>query len=265
MPAKAPHPGYVRLEIEGAIATVSFDRPEKLNALDMGVMAELNQVLDRIESDSEIRVVIFTGVGRAFVAGGDIADLGSRGALAHYAEFAETIHRLLRRIELLDKPTIGAINGFALGGGTELLLTFDLRLLSDKARLGLPEINLGLFPGAGGTQRIMRQVAPCHAREIMFLGELIGPDDAVRIGLANRVVPHDQLMDEARAMAAKLATKSPLILKLLKRTLIDGSDMPLGAALRHEQAMIGLVLDSRDAHEGCAAFLEKRPADFRGV
>lgn len=255
---------YVRLEIEGAVAVVTFDRPEKLNALDMGVLAELNAILDRIEGDVAIRAVIFTGAGRAFVAGGDIADLGSRGALAHYNEFAETIHRTLRRIELLDKPTIGAINGFALGGGTELLLTFDLRLLSDKSKLGLPEINLGLFPGAGGTQRILRQVPSCRAREIMYLGEMISPEEAVQIGLANRVVPHDSLMDEARAMAVKLASKSPLILKLLKRTLTDGADMPLSAALRHEQAVIGLVLDSRDAHEGCAAFIEKRAANFQG-
>lgn len=255
---------YVRLEIEDAVAIVTFDRPEKLNALDMGVLAELNAILDRIERDAALRAVIFTGVGRAFVAGGDVADLGSRGALAHYNEFAETIHRTLRRIEILDKPTIGAINGFALGGGTELLLTFDIRLLSDTAKLGLPEINLGLFPGAGGTQRILRQVPSCRAREIMYLGEMITPDEAVRIGLANRVVPHDSLMAAARTMAAQLGTKSPLILKLLKRTLIDGGDMPLSAALRHEQAMIGLVLESRDAHEGCAAFIEKRPADFRG-
>lgn len=254
----------VRLDIEGPVAIVTFDRPEKLNALDMAVLAELGSILDHIEGDTAIRVVIFTGAGRAFVAGGDIADLGSRGALPHYNEFAETIHRTLRRIEMLDKPTIGAINGFALGGGMELLLTFDIRLLSEKAKLGLPEINLGLFPGAGGTQRILRQVPSCRAREIMYLGEMISPDEAVSVGLANRVVPHDGLMDEARAMAAKLAAKSPLILKLLKRTLIDGADMPLSAALRHEQAVIGLVLDSRDAHEGCAAFIEKRPADFRG-
>ena len=259
-----PNAGFVRLETEGAIAIVTFDRPEKLNALDMGVLAELNGVLDRIEADASIRTVIFTGAGRAFVAGGDIADLNSRAALAHYNEFAELVHRTLRRVETLDKPTIGAINGFALGGGTELLLTFDLRILSDKARLGLPEINLGLFPGAGGTQRILRQVPSCRAREIMYLGEMIEPEEAVRIGLANRVVAHETLMDEARAMAARLATKSPLILKLLKRTLIDGADMPLSAALRHEQAVIGLVLDSRDAHEGCSAFLEKRTADFRG-
>lgn len=251
-------------EIDGPVVTVTFNKPQTLNALDMGVMAELNQVLDRIEHDAAIRVVIFTGEGRAFVAGGDIADLNSRKALAHYNEFAEEIHKLLRRIETLDKPTIGAINGFALGGGTELLLTLDLRLLSDRAKLGLPEIKLGLFPGAGGTQRILRQVPSCRARELMYLGEMIGPQEAVEIGLANRVVPHEKLMVEAMAMANKLAAQSPAILKLLKRVLIDGADMPLSAALRHEQAVIGLVLDSHDAHEGCSAFLEKRLAAFRG-
>ena len=256
---------FIRLDIDGPVATVTFNRPEKLNALDMGVLAELDAIIARIETDAAIRAVIFTGEGRAFVAGGDIADLGSRGALAHYGEFAEAIHRVLRRIEMLDKPTIGAINGFALGGGTELLLTFDLRLVSDKARLGLPEINLGLFPGAGGTQRILRQVPSCRAREIMYLGEMISAEEAVEIGLANRVIPHDQLMDEARAWALKLAAKSPLVLKLLKRALIDGADMPLSAALRHEQAVIGLVLDSQDAHEGCAAFLARRAPDFRGI
>ncbi|ATN37408.1 enoyl-CoA hydratase (plasmid) [Rhizobium sp. ACO-34A] len=251
-------------DIDGPVVTVTFNRPQTLNALDMGVMAELNQVLDRIETDPAIRAVIFTGEGRAFVAGGDIADLNSRKALPHYNEFAEEIHKLLRRIETLDKPTIGAINGFALGGGTELLLALDIRLVSDRAKLGLPEIKLGLFPGAGGTQRILRQIPSCRAREIMYLGEMVSPDEAVQIGLANRVVPHESLLAEAKTMALKLAAQSPLILKLLKRVLIDGADMPLSAALRHEQAVIGLVLDSHDAHEGCSAFLEKRSAAFLG-
>lgn len=254
----------VRLTTDGPIATITFDRPAKLNALDMGVLRALDHALDQIAADPTIQVIIFTGTGRAFVAGGDIGDLVSRGALDHYNEFAEDVHRIFRRIETLDQPTIGAINGFALGGGTELLLTLDLRILSDKARLGLPEITLGLFPGAGGTQRALRQLAPCRARELMFLGEMIDAETAVQIGLANRVVPHDTLMDEARAMADKLAAKSPLVLKLLKRSMIDGGDMPLAASLRHEQAMIGLVFGTKDAQEGCIAFLEKRPAQFRG-
>lgn len=254
----------ILIDIDGAIATLTINRPETLNALDLTTIQAMNAVLDRVERDASVRVIVITGAGRAFVAGGDIADLNSRRGLAHYQEFAEDIHRLFRRIELLDKPTIAAVNGFALGGGTELLLAMDLRILSDKARLGLPEIKLGLFPGAGGTQRIIRQLPLCRAKEIMFTGDMLTPDEAVSIGLANRVVPHDTLMAEARTMAERVAAGSPLVLKLLKRTLNDGADMPLSAALRHEQAMIGLVLDSDDAHEGCSAFLEKRSASFAG-
>lgn len=255
----------VLLATDGAVATLTINRPETLNAIDTATIAAMHDAFDRIERDAAIRVVIVTGAGRAFVAGGDIADLNSRRGLAHYQEFAEDIHRLFRRIETFDKPTIAAVNGFALGGGTELLLALDIRLVSDKARLGLPEITLGLFPGAGGSQRLIRQLPLCRAKEIMFTGELLTPEEAVAVGLANRVVAHDALMDAARAMAARIALKSPLVLKLLKRTLIDGADMPLSAALRHEQAMIALVLDSDDAHEGCSAFLEKRAATFRGV
>lgn len=254
----------IRIARDGAVATLTINRPATLNALDRATIAALHTALDEVEHDSAIRVLILTGEGRAFVAGGDIADLNSRQGLAHYQEFAEDIHRLFRRIETFDKPTIGAINGFALGGGTELILALDIRILSDKARLGLPEITLGLFPGAGGTQRIIRQLPLCRAKEIMFTGDMLTPDEAVVVGLANRVVPHDDLMAAAMETAQKIAAKSPLVLKLLKRTMVDGGDMPLSAALRHEQAMIGLVLDSADAHEGCSAFLEKRNARFEG-
>ena len=254
----------ILLETEGAIATLTINRPETLNALDIKTIQAMHAALDQVEKDNAIRVVVFTGAGRAFIAGGDIADLNSRQGLPHYQEFAEDIHRLFRRIETFDKITIAAVNGFALGGGTELLLALDLRILSDKAKLGLPEITLGLFPGAGGTQRIIRQLPLCRAKEIMFTGDMLTPQEAVEIGLANRVVPHEELMDSTRETALKIASKSPLVLKLLKRTLNDGADMPLAAALRHEQAMIGLVLDSADAHEGCTAFLEKRDAKFTG-
>lgn len=254
----------ILLDRDGAIATVTINRPETLNALDTTTIQAMHKVLDEIERDAALRVVIITGAGRAFIAGGDIADLNSRQGLPHYQEFAEEIHRLFRRVETFDKPTIGAVNGFALGGGTELLLALDLRVLSEKAKLGLPEINLGLFPGAGGTQRIIRQLPLCRAKEIMYTGDMLTAEEAVNVGLANKVVPHDTLMDAVREMAAKVASKSPLILKLLKRTLNDGADMPLSTALRYEQAMIGLVLDSNDAHEGCGAFLEKRAPIFTG-
>ena len=254
----------VLIDREGAVALITINRPKAMNALNVDAMQAIHAGLDSLEKDDSVRVIVFTGAGKAFVAGGDIADLNSRQGLAHYQEFAEDIHALFRRIETLDKPTIGAINGFALGGGTELLLALDLRMLSDKAKLGLPEINLGLFPGAGGTQRIIRQVSPCRARELMYLGDMIDAQEAVDIGLANKVVPHEELMSATMEMAHKLASKSPLVLKLLKRTLLDGADMPLSSAMRHEQATISIVLDSKDAHEGCSAFLEKRTAQFEG-
>lgn len=247
------------------VGLITISRPETLNALDMNTLAELDAVVARASVDAEVRVILFTGSGdRAFVAGGDIADLNSRQGLAHYLELGERLHSVFRRIETLDKPTVAAVNGWALGGGTELLLCTDIRIAAGEAKFGLPEISLGLFPGAGGSQRLMRQIAPCKARELMFLGDRITAADAERIGLVNKVVPRADLMKYAFEMANAIAEKSPLVLKLLKRTLVDGDEMPLRAALRHEQAMIGLVLDTADAHEGCTAFLEKRPASFSG-
>jgi len=231
----------------------------------MATLAELDARVGEADRDDSVRVVVFTGAGKsAFVAGGDIADLASRRGLPHYLELAERLHSVFNRIERLDKPTIGAVNGWALGGGTELLLCLDIRFAAASAKLGLPEITLGMFPGAGGSQRLIRQIPLCKAKELMFAGDRITAAEAERLGLVNKVVEDAKLNDEVFALADRIAAKSPLTLKLLKRTLADGYEMPLRAALRHEHAMISLVLDSQDAHEGCAAFLEKRQAAFRG-
>jgi enoyl-CoA hydratase len=255
----------VLTEIRDAVGILTINRPSTLNALDVPTLLVLEEAFERLEKDPSVRVIVLTGAGeKAFVAGGDIRDLDSRQGLEHYQGFAEIIHRVLRKIEVSDKPTIGAINGWALGGGTELLLTLDIRFVAKEARLGLPEITLGLFPGAGGTQRLIRQVPLCRAKELMFAGDQITADEALSYGLINRVVPRAQLMEDVLKLAERIAQKSPLVLKLLKRTLKDGAEMPLSSALAHEQAMIGLVLDSRDAHEGCQAFLAKRPANFEG-
>ncbi|MEP9370363.1 enoyl-CoA hydratase-related protein [Xanthobacter sp. VNH20] len=256
----------ITFERRGAVAVLTINRPSTLNALDMDTLADLDAAVARAEADAEVRVIVFTGAGdRAFVAGGDIADLNSRQGLAHYLELGERLHTVFRRIETLDKPTLSAVNGWALGGGTELILCTDIRIAADSAKFGLPEITLGLFPGAGGSQRLLRQVSPCKAKELMFVGSRISAAEAERLGLVNKVVPAADLMAAVFEMADAIADKSPLVLKLLKRTLTDGDEMPLRAALRHEQAMIGLVLDTADAHEGCTAFLEKRRAAFRGA
>jgi enoyl-CoA hydratase len=251
--------------VEDAQAWITINRPSTLNALDIPTLLELEQAFVAAAADPAVRVIVLTGAGeRAFVAGGDIADLDSRAGLAHYQEFAEVIHRVFRRVEMCDKPTIAAVNGWALGGGTEILLCTDIRVVAEKARLGLPEITLGLFPGAGGTQRFIRQIPPCRAKELMFTGDQITAAEALTLGLVNHVVPGDQLVAKVREIAAKITHKSPLVLKLLKRSMSYGADMPMPSALAYEQALIGLVLDSKDAHEGCQAFLGKRAATFTG-
>jgi enoyl-CoA hydratase len=255
----------IRTSIENKVGTVLIDRPKSLNALDIPTLLAFEEGIRALDRDPSVHVIVIKGAGeRAFVAGGDIGDLNSRQGLRHYEEFAEIIHRVFRAVETTDKPTIAAVNGLALGGGVELLLCCDIRIVVDTARLGLPEITLGLFPGAGGSQRLPRQFPLCKAKEMMFTGLPLSAAEALSYGLVNHVVPSSELDAKVAEVASHIASKSPLVIKLMKRTIGNGLDMPLGAALAHEQAMIGLVLDTEDAHEGCSAFLEKRRAEFRG-
>lgn len=256
---------WVLVERKGAAGVITINRPDVHNAWGREQLLRVEQALDEFAVDPQVHAVILTGAGeKAFIAGGDIGDLESRRSIEHYNDMGEIIHRVFRRFETYDKVTIAAVNGLALGGGTEILLCMDIRILGEHVRLGLPEINLGMFPGAGGTQRLLRQIPLCKAKELMFTGDWINAQEALNLGIANRIVPKASVFEEAVAFAEKIATKSPLALKLIKRALLNGGDMPLSAALAYEHSLISLAFESQDMHEGCRAFLEKRPAKFEG-
>jgi enoyl-CoA hydratase len=255
----------VLTEKTGAVGIMRFNHPEKLNTLDVPMLLAMEEALTTLERDRAVRVIAVTGVDdRAFIAGGNIADLNARRGLQHYEEFSAVVHRVFRRFEACVKPTIAAVNGWALGGGMEFMLTIDIRLMAAEAKIGLPEIKLGLFPGGGGSQRLMRQIPLCQAKLLMFTGDFLDAPQALAMGLVNQVAPRASLMAETLQLASRIADKSPVALKLLKESMLHGADMPLTSALAYEGATIALVLDSKDAHEGCSAFLEKRKAIFEG-
>lgn len=255
----------VLTRVEGHVGVLTLNSPETMNTLDRPMMAAMEQALDLLEGDDAVRVIVATGAGdRTFMAGGNLADMNQRRTLDYYEHFSRHIHRVFRRFEECGKPTIAAVNGWALGGGTEFLLTLDLRLMAQEAKLGLPEIKLGIFPGGGGTQRLIRQIPMCQAKLLMFTGDTIDTAQALQLGLINSVVPRQDLMREAMALAARIAQQSPTALRLLKRTIVQGAEMPLAAALAHEATTISLTFDTEDAHEGMSAFLAKRAPNFTG-
>ena len=258
-------PDLVTTEIMGHVGLMRFNNPGELNTLHVPMLLAMEQALTVLERDANVRVIVATGVNdKVFIAGGNIKDLNARRGLQHYNEFSETVHRVFRRFEVCSKPTIAAVNGWALGGGMEFMLTIDIRLMANEAQIGLPEIKLGIFPGGGGSQRLMRQLPLCQAKMLMFTGDFLSADEAVAMGLVNRAVPRAQLLAESMKLAQRIAEKSPVALKLLKSAMLHGAQMPLEAALAHEAAIISLAFDSDDAHEGCSAFLEKRAPVFQG-
>jgi len=258
-------PDLVLIETIGHIGLMRFNNPEELNTLHVPMLLAMEEALTALERDSKVRVIVVTGVDdKAFIAGGNIKDLNARRGLQHYNDFSETLHRVFRRFEVCNKPTIAAVNGWALGGGMEFMLTIDIRLMADEVKIGLPEIKLGIFPGGGGSQRLMRQLPLCQAKLLMFTGDFLTAEEAVSLGLVNRSVPREQLLEETLTLAKRIAEKSPVALKFLKNSMLHGAEMPLAAALAHEAATISLVFDSEDAHEGCSAFIEKRQPVFQG-
>ena len=250
--------------VADGIATVTVNRPDKLNALNSAVLDSLRQTFERLRDDASVRAVILTGAGeKAFVAGADIAELAALGpeqARAH----SEKGQALTRLIETLGKPVVAAINGFALGGGCELALCCTVRIAAEGARLGTPEVKLGLICGYGGTQRLPRLVGRGRALELLLTGDPVDAAEALRIGLVNRVVKKEALLDEARATARKMASAGPLAVRRSLAAVDAGLDRTLDEGLREEAARFGECFGTRDMKEGTSAFLEKRPPKFTG-
>jgi enoyl-CoA hydratase len=245
------------------IAKVTLNRPEALNALNSTVYNELYDVFEAIENDDEVRAVILTGSGeKAFAAGTDVAEMANMNTL-EIQKFMATIRKASDRIYSVTKPTIAAISGYALGGGNELAMCCDLRIASEKARFGQPEINLGLIPGASGTQRLPRIIGVAKAKEMIFLGDMIDAATALNLGLVNKVVPPDKLMEEAMVWATKLASKSSPVLAMAKMAINTGLDTDLASGLTIETKCDALCFATEDQKEGMKAFLEKRKVVFK--
>ena len=257
-------PANLRLERRGAVATVTLDRPRALNALDAATLRELARAIRDVRRDAEVRALVVGGTGeKAFSAGADIAAMAKMSAADGHA-YSRLGHEVLARLESLPIPVVAAVNGVALGGGLELALACDLIVASERARLGQPEITLGLIPGFGGTQRLVRRIGQARARELIYLGRTVLADEALRIGLVARVVPPERLAEEAAALAAELAAKPPLALRQAKRATAVAADADRVTGCRYEVEAFAVTFASEDRVEGLRAFLEKRPPVWKG-
>jgi enoyl-CoA hydratase len=252
------------LDRDAAVATVTINRPKVLNALNAQTLDELRRAMLDVKHDAAIRVVILTGAGdRSFAAGADINELAEQRPDSA-RQLALTGQHVFNIIENLGKPVIAAVNGYALGGGCELSMACTLRLAAERARFGQPEIGLGLIPGYGGTQRLPRLVGKGRALEMMLTGASITASEAERIGLVNKVVPFEELMPTARALAATLATQAPIAMGYIIDAVNRGLQMPLAEGCAHEATLFGLVAATEDMREGTRSFIEKRKPVFKG-
>ncbi|MBI4913074.1 MAG: enoyl-CoA hydratase/isomerase family protein [Acidobacteria bacterium] len=255
---------YVMIEPREGIAWVTLNRPEKLNALNAEVLKELELAFASLEHDDAVGVVVLTGAGeKAFVAGADIAELAKLDTAAA-RRLALAGQAVFERIASLPKPVIAAVNGFALGGGCELALACHVRVASDNARFGLPEVSLGLIPGYGGTQRLPRLVGQGVALDMILSGEMVPAAEALRMGLVSRVFPQAELLAGAEKVARTMLSRGPLALRSALDAVSQGLEMPLEKGLLFEAALFGLLAATQDMKEGTAAFVEKRPARFQG-
>lgn len=256
--------GRVLYEVKDRIARLTVNRPDKLNALDRCTVEAIDGAVGAAAADPEVGVLIVTGAGeKSFVAGADIGELARQTPIegAAYARFGQGV---LERLEMMGKPSIAAINGYALGGGLELALACTLRLASETARLGQPEVALGIIPGYGGTQRLSRLIGRGRSLELLLTGEPIDAREAHRIGLVNRVVPASELLHAAEALARILLSRGPVALRCVLQAVHEGLEMPQAEGLSHEAALFGLTCGTEDMREGTRAFLEKRKPGFKG-
>ncbi len=251
-------------QVEEGIATITFNRPKALNALNAALLEEFSRALDKIATDENIRVLVLTGAGdKSFVAGADITELATYNSLMA-KNFSQSGHAIIAKLQQLPIAVIAAVNGFALGGGTEIAIACDFIYASENAKFGLPEINLGLIPGFGGTQRLPRLIGPNLAKELMFTGKMISAAEAEKIGLANKVVPMDQLMEEVMKTAKEIASKGKTSLRAAKQAINFGLNTDLATGIHIEIEAFGMCHASSDSKEGTSAFLEKRKAEFKG-
>jgi enoyl-CoA hydratase len=250
-------------EVRGAVARITIQRPAVLNALNHKTMEELDDCLRHARGEEAVRALIVTGAGeKAFVAGADIHELAGHNAVSG-REFSLRGQAVFSRLERLGKPSIAAINGYALGGGCELALACTLRIASKTARMGLPEVKLGILPGYGGTQRLARLCGRGAACQMVLTGEMISAEEAFRIGLVNQVVEPGELLGAAEALAAKIIANAPMAVKYALEAIDRGLDMPIEEGLQLEASLFALLCASEDMREGTSAFLEKRPPQFK--
>jgi len=247
---------------EGRVATVTINRPKALNALNSETLKELDTVFDDLGIDDDILAVILTGEGKAFVAGADISEMKDLNTMEG-RKFGILGNKVFRKIESLEKPVIAAVNGFALGGGCEIAMSCDIRIASTKAKFGQPEVGLGITPGFGGTQRLARFVGIGMAKQLIFTGGLIKADEALRIGLVNKVVEPEALLEEAKALANEIAAQAPIAVKLCKAAINKGMQCDIDTAISYESEVFGECFATEDQKEGMNAFIEKREKCFK--
>lgn len=254
---------HIILNVENGIAAITLNRPKKLNALNFELLKELEQALKEIYLDSSIKIMIITGSGdKAFAAGADISELreNNKNTGTMFSEYGSYVFKMIEQLEI---PSIAAINGFALGGGCELALACDIRFASDIAKLGQPEVNLGIIPGYGGTQRLTHLVGKAKSMELTLTGDMVDAEEALKIGLVNRVFPQDSLMEETISFANKIISKSKPVITAARKAINAATNLSKLEGLRYESELFGELCETEDFKEGTSAFLDKRKPEFK--